>query len=58
MKILLKLLGVGASVAAVAAARKTLEAGWRNGAGHESPKKADDLENSLPGCWCSPSPRP
>lgn len=49
MNILIKLLSVGASVAAGAAARKALEAGWRKGTGHEPPKKADDLQNSLSG---------
>ncbi|AIX99925.1 hypothetical protein ART_0327 [Arthrobacter sp. PAMC 25486] len=49
MKILIKLLSLGASVAAGAAARKALEVGWRKGAGHEPPKKADDLRNPLPG---------
>ncbi len=49
MNILIKLLSAGVSVAAGAAARKALSAGWRKGTGQEPPKKADDLENSLPG---------
>lgn len=49
MKILIKLLSLGASVAAGAAARKALEVGWRKSTGQEPPKKADDLRNPLPG---------
>lgn len=49
MNFLIKLMSIGASVAAGAAARKALEAGWRKGTGHEPPKEAGDLENPLPG---------
>lgn len=49
MKTLIKFLSIGVSLAAGAAARKALAAGWRKGTGHEPPKKADDLQNSLPG---------
>ncbi|WP_104092100.1 DUF4235 domain-containing protein [Arthrobacter sp. GMC3] len=49
MKILIKLLSIGASLAAGAAARKALEAAWRKGTGNEPPKEATDLRNPLPG---------
>ncbi|WP_218712509.1 DUF4235 domain-containing protein [Arthrobacter sp. BF1] len=49
MKIIIKILSLGASLAAGAAARKALAAGWRKGTGHEPPKEADDLGNPLPG---------
>lgn len=49
MNILIKLLSAGVSLAAGAAARKALSAGWRKGTGHEPPKNADDLGHSLPG---------
>ncbi|MHA7305218.1 DUF4235 domain-containing protein [Arthrobacter sp. TMN-49] len=49
MKVLIKLLGIVASLAAGAAARKALGAGWRKSTGNEPPKDAGDLQNSLPG---------
>lgn len=49
MKILIKILSLGASLAAGAAARKALAAGWQKGTGHAPPKEADDLGNPLPG---------
>lgn len=49
MKILVKILSLGASLAAAAEARKALAAGWRKGTGNEPPKEADDLKNPLPG---------
>ena len=49
MNILIKLLSIGASLAAGAAVRKALAAGWRKGTGNEPPKEAGDLGNPLPG---------
>ncbi|MGA7203275.1 MAG: DUF4235 domain-containing protein [Specibacter sp.] len=49
MQILIKLLSIGASLAAGVAARKALEAAWRKGTGNEPPKEATDLRNPLPG---------
>ncbi|WP_287931882.1 DUF4235 domain-containing protein [Arthrobacter sp.] len=49
MKILIKLLSMGAALAAGAAARKALEAGWRKSTGNEPPKDAGNLRNPLPG---------
>lgn len=49
MNFLIKLVSIGASVAAGAAVRKALAAGWRKGTGHEPPKEAGDLQNPLPG---------
>ncbi len=49
MKILIKILSIGASLAAGAMARKALTAGWRKGTGRKPPKEADDLNNPLPG---------
>lgn len=49
MKFVIKLLGIGASLAAGAAARKALEMGWRKGTGNAAPKEATDLRNPLPG---------
>lgn len=49
MKVLLKIFSVLASLAAGALARKALDIGWRKGAGHEPPKDAGDLRNSLLG---------
>lgn len=47
MKILLKFLILGASLAAGTAARKASAAGWRKGTENEPPKDADDLNNPL-----------
>lgn len=49
MKILIKIMTMGVSFAAGAAARKALAVGWRKGTGHEPPKKADELQAPLPG---------
>ncbi|NVM98711.1 DUF4235 domain-containing protein [Arthrobacter sp. SDTb3-6] len=49
MTILIKVLSMGAALAAGAAVRKALEAGWRKGAGTEPPKDAGNLKNPLPG---------
>lgn len=49
MKVLIRIFSVLASLAAGAAARKALDMGWRKGTGHEPPKDAGDLRNSLPG---------
>lgn len=49
MNFLIKLMSLGVSLAAGAAARKALAVGWKKGTGHEPPKEADDLENPLPG---------
>ncbi|POH72411.1 DUF4235 domain-containing protein [Arthrobacter glacialis] len=49
MNILIRLLSIGASLAAGAVARKALEASWRNRTGSEPPKDAGDLRISLPG---------
>ncbi len=46
---LIKIVSVGASLAAGAAARKALDAAWRKGTGNEPPKEATDLGNPLPG---------
>lgn len=49
MNVLIKLLSVVGSLAAGAAARKALAAGWKKSTGSEPPKDAGDLRNSLPG---------
>jgi hypothetical protein len=49
MRVPVKLLSIGASVAAGALARKGLDAAWRKGTGGEPPKDAADLEHPLPG---------
>lgn len=49
MNILIRILSIGISIAAGAAARKALEIGWRKGTGHEPPKDAGNLKKSLPG---------
>lgn len=49
MKVLVRLVSIGASVAAGALARKGLDAAWRKGTGSEPPKDAADLDNPLPG---------
>lgn len=49
MNVVIKVFSVLASLAAGAAARKALDVGWRKGTGHEPPKDAADLGNSLPG---------
>lgn len=49
MKVLIKFLGIVASLAAGAAARKALAVGWKKSTGSEPPKDAGDLGNSLTG---------
>jgi len=49
MKVLIKILGIVVSVVAGTLARKGLEGAWRKTTGHEPPKKAENLDNSLPG---------
>ncbi|PYI65233.1 hypothetical protein CVV68_19180 [Arthrobacter livingstonensis] len=49
MKVLIKLISIGASLAAGTLARKGLEAAWRKGTGNEPPKEATNLDNPLPG---------
>lgn len=49
MKLLIKLLSLGVSIAAGAAARKALESAWRKGTGNEPPKDTSDLRNPLAG---------
>ena len=49
MKLLIRLLSIGVSLAAGAAARKALDSAWRKGTGNEPPKDTADLRNPLPG---------
>ena len=49
MKVLIKLVSIGASLAAGALARKGLDAAWRKGTGNKPPKEATNLDNPLPG---------
>ncbi|WP_054011436.1 DUF4235 domain-containing protein [Arthrobacter sp. ERGS1:01] len=49
MKILIKLLGVGASLAVGAGARRALGAVWRKGTGNKPPNEATDLRNPMAG---------
>lgn len=46
---MIKLISLIVSIAAGAAARKTLDVVWRKSTGHEPPKNAGDLNDSLPG---------